>query len=237
MINDFNAFRADARINSETFAFWDTFVEMVSILKDLVRADREGNWQLHLQIIQSALPIFAGCDRTNYYRWAAVYLEDMRRLQKDASDVHENFARNPYDKDFNLVEEFLVQVYPMKSPSGCKTMDQLRYHVFHHSSNTILDLPPTSRLIRGHIQRAVYGSYMQTHCLDNPHLDPKDFGFFEQDDLLRPVQDQILLPDEFPMPCTCTSCATKRCSCGKRGIRCCPYCQCQASGMGCKNVR
>ena len=66
MINIFNAFRADARINSETFAFWDTFVEMVSILKDLVRADREGNWQLHLQTIQSALPIFAGCVRTNY---------------------------------------------------------------------------------------------------------------------------------------------------------------------------
>ena len=68
MIDNFNAFRSDIRINSETFAFWDTFVEMVSILKDLVRADREGNWQLHLQSIQSALPIFAGCDRINYYR-------------------------------------------------------------------------------------------------------------------------------------------------------------------------
>jgi len=65
--------------------------EMVSILKDLVRADREGNWQLHLQSIQSALPIFAGCDRTNYFRWASVYLEDMRRLQKDACAVYENF--------------------------------------------------------------------------------------------------------------------------------------------------
>ena len=46
MIDDFNAFRSDVRINSETFAFWVTFVEMVSILKDLVRADREGNWKL-----------------------------------------------------------------------------------------------------------------------------------------------------------------------------------------------
>ena len=172
-----------------------------------------------------------GCDSTSKFGTKAA------GLKAKPVTFLQNFARNPYDTDFNLVEEFLVQVYPMKSPSGCKTMDQLRYHVFHHSSKTILDLPPTSRLIRGHIQRAVYGSYMQTHCLDNPHLDPKDFGFFEQDGLLRPVQDQILLPDDFPMPCTCTSCATKRCSCGKRGIRCCPYCQCQASGMGCKNVR
>jgi len=77
--------------NSETFAFWDSFVEMVSILKDLVKADWEGNWQLHLQSIQSALPIFAGCDRTNYFRWASVYLEDMQRLQKDAHTMYENF--------------------------------------------------------------------------------------------------------------------------------------------------
>jgi len=74
-----------------TFAFWDSFVEMVSILKDLVKADREDNWQLHLQSIQSALPIFARCYRTNYFRWASVYLEDTQRLQKDARAVYENF--------------------------------------------------------------------------------------------------------------------------------------------------
>jgi len=91
MIDDFNAFCSGLHNNSETFAFWDSFVEMVSILKDLVRADREGSWQLHLQSIQSALPVFAGCDWTNYFRWASVYLEDMWRLQKDARTMYENF--------------------------------------------------------------------------------------------------------------------------------------------------
>ena len=63
---------------SETFSYWNTVINMVHILKDLVRADREGNLELHLRSIQLALPMFAGCDRINYLRWASVYLEDMR---------------------------------------------------------------------------------------------------------------------------------------------------------------
>jgi len=98
------------------------------------------------------------------------------------------------------------------------------------------DLPPTSRLTRDHIQRAVYGAHMQIHCLDNPQIDPNDFGFYEQDGLLRLVRDQILLPDDFPMPCKCTACAMKCCSCRKLDIRCCPDCKCQTSDKGCKNL-
>jgi len=129
-----------------------------------------------------------------------------------------------------------VHVYQSKVPSDCQTSDRLRYHLFHHSSKTILNLPPTSRLTRDHIQRAVYGAQMQIHCLDNPQIDPKDFGFYEQDGLLRPVRDQILLPDDFPIPCKCTACTTKCCSCRKLDIRCCPDCKCQTSDKGCKNL-
>ena len=44
LIDDFNAFRSERCEVSETFASWDRFVKMVSILRDLVRADREGTW-------------------------------------------------------------------------------------------------------------------------------------------------------------------------------------------------
>ena len=87
MIDDFNTFRSERMEVSETFAFWDHFVRMVCVLKDLVRADCEGNWQLHLHRVQPALPRFAVCDRINYLRWESVYLEDMRKLQVDALAV------------------------------------------------------------------------------------------------------------------------------------------------------
>ena len=96
LIDDFNAFRSERCEVSETFAFWDRFVKMVSILRDLVRADREGTWDLHLQSVQAVLPLFARCDRINYLRWGSVYLEDMRKLAQDAPSVFENFKAGKF---------------------------------------------------------------------------------------------------------------------------------------------
>ena len=69
---------------------------MVSILRDLVRADLEGTWDLHLQSVQAVLPLFAGCDLINYLRWGSVYLDDMRKLAQDAPSVFENFKAGKF---------------------------------------------------------------------------------------------------------------------------------------------
>ena len=92
LIDDFNAFRSERCEVSETFAFWGRFVKMVSIL----RADREGTWDLHLRSVQAVLPLFAGCDRINYLRWGSVCLEDMRKLAQDAPSVFENFKAGKF---------------------------------------------------------------------------------------------------------------------------------------------
>ena len=96
LIDDFNAFRSERCEVSETFAFWDRFVKMVSILRDLVRADCKGTWDMHLQSVQAVLPLFAGCDRINYLSWGSVYLEDMRKLARDALSVFENFKAGKF---------------------------------------------------------------------------------------------------------------------------------------------
>lgn len=169
-----------------------------------------------------------GCDSTSKVGTKAA------GLKANPGHYLRDFGKDPTDIDFGLVEEFLVKVY--KSNSQCKSMDDLRYHLYHHSKNTIVDLPPTSRAIKGHILRAFYGTYLQIHCLDSPQLDPQSFGFSQVDGIMQPDRLQILLPDDFPMPCNCTSCATKRCPCRQVGIRCCPYCHCKASNSKvCKN--
>ena len=87
----FTSFREqdEAYINS-----WDRFVKMVSILRDLVRADCKGTWDMHFQSVQAVL--FAGCDRINYLSWGSVYLEDMRKLAQDAPSVFENFKAGKF---------------------------------------------------------------------------------------------------------------------------------------------
>ena len=79
------------------------------------------------------------------------------------------------------------------------------------------------------------GTYLQLHCLETVCLDPKNFGYSLADDILQPQRDQVLLPEDFPMPCKCTSCATKRCPCRQLELECCQYCNCQASDKKCSN--
>jgi hypothetical protein len=96
IMEDFKLFTTEQSHQSETFAFWDIFVQMVALLKDLIRADREGNWELHLHSLQRLLPLFAACDRTNYLRWCSLYLEDMRRLPETAPAVHQSFLAGKF---------------------------------------------------------------------------------------------------------------------------------------------
>ena len=58
----FKNHKIEMATKSETFAFWNNFVTMVALLRDLVRADRVGNWALHLNSLQQILPLFVTCD-------------------------------------------------------------------------------------------------------------------------------------------------------------------------------
>ena len=91
LIEEFNKFISARSKISETFHYWDNFVKMVSSLLDLVRADREGNWNLHISAVKEIMPMFIIFDRTNYTRWCSVYLEDMQKLPEIAPDVYKAF--------------------------------------------------------------------------------------------------------------------------------------------------
>ena len=43
---------------SEGCRYWEGFLDFFSILKALTAADREGDWQAHLQAMQNLLPVF-----------------------------------------------------------------------------------------------------------------------------------------------------------------------------------
>ena len=88
LLTDFKAYVADGRKQSENFSYWDNFIQMVSLVKELLRADREGSWPLHLHTVQKILPLFAVFDCTNYLRWCSLYLEDMRKLPDTAPESH-----------------------------------------------------------------------------------------------------------------------------------------------------
>ena len=96
LVEDLNTFIKTQSDANENFKFWASFLDMMAIVHDLLRADREGIWELHLDAVQRSLYLFAAFDSANYLRWCSFYLEDMRRLPETAPSVYENFEKGSF---------------------------------------------------------------------------------------------------------------------------------------------
>ena len=62
------------------FVFWWGYMDMVSILLQFTRAQRDGIWDLHLHSFSQMLPYFMRYNHLNYTRWGPVYLAEMHQL-------------------------------------------------------------------------------------------------------------------------------------------------------------
>jgi hypothetical protein len=62
------------------FVFWWSYMDMVSILLQFTRAQRDGIWNLHLYSFSQMLPYFTRYNHLNYARWGPVYLAEMHQL-------------------------------------------------------------------------------------------------------------------------------------------------------------
>ena len=54
------------------FKIWRQYIEMVSILLSFTRAQREGNWYLHIASFKMMIPYFFHYNHQNYARWGII---------------------------------------------------------------------------------------------------------------------------------------------------------------------
>ena len=106
--SEFDAFVLDCLQRSELCRFFEELLHSIRILKNLIAADRNGDWNGHLQAVQDLLPLFRECDSINYLRYASLYLEQMRNLEVSHPDVHAQFQLDHFvvkekDGSFNAV--------------------------------------------------------------------------------------------------------------------------------------
>lgn len=64
----FNNFRNEKAAKNETFKYWDQYCDMVELLLDCVKADREGNWNLHINVVKRMIPYCLLFNHYNYVR-------------------------------------------------------------------------------------------------------------------------------------------------------------------------
>lgn len=85
-------FKTEAKARSKLFSFWEEYISMVLILLQFIKAERTGNWSLHLSSTAAMIPHFFSMDRLNYARWLPVYLADMQKLEDKHPKVYQEFA-------------------------------------------------------------------------------------------------------------------------------------------------
>ena len=66
-------------------------MDMLDILRKYIRAERTGNWALHLQAIQEMLPYLAASDHNLYAKSARVGLQQMSNLKTQHPNVQQRF--------------------------------------------------------------------------------------------------------------------------------------------------
>ena len=82
---------ADLSNVSKTCKLWVSYLEVLRIARDLVAADRSGNWLDHLASVKACLPLFAASGHSNYLKSAYLYLQKMNDIPKTNPVVHRLF--------------------------------------------------------------------------------------------------------------------------------------------------
>ena len=80
---DFLNFTNPCVEKSQMRNYFENFLDMVELLKDLAATDKEGDWDAYLLAVQNILPIFRESDSINYLRYGSLYLENMHRLPEE----------------------------------------------------------------------------------------------------------------------------------------------------------
>ena len=130
--------------------------------------------------------------------------------------------------------------------------DELRYAIYHNKT-TNLDFkkfPCTSESLKLHIRRAYFQAlewnrapFQSCHHLNHgllyyiylqyrsPCLNPLEYGYILEEGLYEPVIVNMtnIIPNDFPVPCSCGKCFRDRsCHCRFNGKSCSEFCDCSA---------
>ena len=73
----------DLATESKTTKLWvDVLIKPMYIIMMFIRAEREGDWPLHLEAFSLMMPYFFAAGHTHYARYGLFYLRSIEALPK-----------------------------------------------------------------------------------------------------------------------------------------------------------
>ena len=73
-------------------SLWIQYLDMIRILRNFIRAERLGNWYLHIEAVSEMLPNLASSGHSLYAKSASIYLSSMTNLPNDHPAVQQHFV-------------------------------------------------------------------------------------------------------------------------------------------------
>ena len=84
--------RKSCKAVSRTVALWLQYLDMLDIVRGFLKAERRGNWEMHVQAVSQMLPYFAASGHNHYMQSASLYLQSIKNLNVEHPDVYKAFA-------------------------------------------------------------------------------------------------------------------------------------------------
>ena len=127
-------------------------------------------------------------------------------------------------------EEYLVHVWSARSKPKEKDFDSLRYSNYVSKKTTLIDLPPTSSSIFGHLERCHYVIRQYISLLDGHFYgNPCHYGWLEESGVLVPDKRFSPLFKFYTVRCGCKKKCANQCSCVREDVECTEFCNCSKS--------
>ena len=74
---------------SPTFMFWDLILRYETLILIFVRAHRERNFHLYVNVLEELALLFFALDNVSYARWLPVHIRDMKSLPRPIKEEFE----------------------------------------------------------------------------------------------------------------------------------------------------
>ena len=100
--------RDDMIKKSPTFAYWDSVLTYEMLILIFVKAHREKNFSLYVDVLEILTPLFFALDHVNYSRWVPVHIRDMKTLPDPTKEAFEQDGNWVIPKTGNLFSSILI---------------------------------------------------------------------------------------------------------------------------------
>ncbi|VDI45288.1 Hypothetical predicted protein [Mytilus galloprovincialis] len=120
-------------------------MDMIDILRRFIKAERTGNWELHLQTVKDMLPYLAASGHNLYVKSSRVYLQQMENLKTTPSRSHHVIRRS--DKFWaGLSADLVIEQVLMRSLKTTGGMTRGRGMSEGQRAQWILSMPDCAEM-------------------------------------------------------------------------------------------